>query len=644
MSSGASTPATSRDGRHELSAPASTSLGSILALATVLVVIAALYAATLYPGVGGRTNVGDSAKFQFMGKILGVPHEPGFPQYLMANAVWVRVPLPGELATRVNALSALFALVAGVFLWLALAQLGAGPWIAAAATATVLLAPSVWSFSTEAEVYSLNLAWLSAVAWAALRWRRRPGHGRLLLLLLLYALSFGNHPMMITLAPGLVWLLLSTDRRSVLRMQIVGIAALFVALSFSQYLVLVILSQGDTPVLEGIPRDARVRDLVGTIRGQRFVSRNLLRKGWTELRSRWVRFPLESVAQIGPVAVLLALIGIGLLARQEPALAGFLALGIAIPMAWLSFYQLVDWSPYLAPCWLVAALAAAAGALQLSRRGLGVRVAVTAAWASSLLFSGAADAVALTVDPNRWDRSELLAAVPAGAGAVTYAGPGYRSVQLNSYYRHGLEVERTLGIELLTATRVFDEEWRFLDDRPLYFSDYEVRGYFERYHADFVCRRLTDSETEVCATGTSRPIELLEVRGRDQGGLEIVRDGTRLMPVEKSAVLAIIDPDRQRIQAILPIALESAPAPLLTGERFAELLAAVPAGKRLLLVADPAPTEPARSAMAELAVSMGLEAGLAEVPGAAFALYGRAGDPAALELYTDLPVTLVVTP
>ena len=31
----------------------------------------ALYASTVYPGVGGILNYGDSAKFQFLGRILG---------------------------------------------------------------------------------------------------------------------------------------------------------------------------------------------------------------------------------------------------------------------------------------------------------------------------------------------------------------------------------------------------------------------------------------------------------------------------------------------------------------------------------------------------------------------------------------------
>src|SRR5687768_12095366 len=57
-------------------------------LTWVLLAITVLYVTTLFPGVGGRINGGDSAKFQFIGLIGGIGHPPGSPLYMMLNALW----------------------------------------------------------------------------------------------------------------------------------------------------------------------------------------------------------------------------------------------------------------------------------------------------------------------------------------------------------------------------------------------------------------------------------------------------------------------------------------------------------------------------------------------------------------------------
>ena len=101
---------------------------------------AILYAMTLYPGVGGRINPDDSAKFQFLGKILEVPHDPGHPQYLVLSHLWARLPTSLELATHVSLLSAVFTLIAGGLIFTAIRRLcgsgtaaardaGTGRWI-----------------------------------------------------------------------------------------------------------------------------------------------------------------------------------------------------------------------------------------------------------------------------------------------------------------------------------------------------------------------------------------------------------------------------------------------------------------------------------------------------------------------------------
>ena len=221
-----------------------------------LTVVATLYLWTLYPGVGGRVNVGDSAKFQFIGEILGVPHQPGYPQYVLLNYLWTRLPLPLELADRVNLFSAVLALAAGALFFGAARRLSGARSFAALALLSLLLGRTVWTFATEAEVYSLNLLYLCAVLWAAVRWRATRERKWLWVLMAAYGLSFGNHLLMVTAAPALVYLVLRTDRREALRPRTLLFGLAVAAATISQYGFLVERSHSDVPVVEGIVREA----------------------------------------------------------------------------------------------------------------------------------------------------------------------------------------------------------------------------------------------------------------------------------------------------------------------------------------------------------------------------------------------------
>ena len=88
----------------------------------------AVYVRTLYPGLNG---IGDTPKFQFLGKILGTPHPPGYPVYLLLSWLFSQLPL-GNLAWRINLLSAVSAASAAALLFLLLRRLECRSLVAAA--------------------------------------------------------------------------------------------------------------------------------------------------------------------------------------------------------------------------------------------------------------------------------------------------------------------------------------------------------------------------------------------------------------------------------------------------------------------------------------------------------------------------------
>jgi hypothetical protein len=64
-----------------------------------------VYVRTLAPGLIALL---DSPMFQFIGRVLGVPHNPGYPLYVMLTYPVALVPL-GSLPYRINLFSAVFA-------------------------------------------------------------------------------------------------------------------------------------------------------------------------------------------------------------------------------------------------------------------------------------------------------------------------------------------------------------------------------------------------------------------------------------------------------------------------------------------------------------------------------------------------------
>src|SRR5262245_917735 len=139
-----------------------------------------LYLFTLAPTV----LEADAGEFQFVPWLPGIAHPTGYPLYLMLGWLWSHLLPMGEVAWRMNLLSALFAAIT-VGLVYGLAQflleivqpelsplvhrLGAG-----LAATTFALTATFWSQALIAEVYTLHLLFITAILWLALKVVYRP--------------------------------------------------------------------------------------------------------------------------------------------------------------------------------------------------------------------------------------------------------------------------------------------------------------------------------------------------------------------------------------------------------------------------------------------------------------------------------------
>ena len=181
--------------------------GSSLYVLSLIVVLGWAYTATLLPGIG---YMGDTVKFQYLGKILGIPHPTGYPLYLVLNNLFVTLFPFGTLAYKANLLSAVFAIAGCTVFFRLLLYLGLGRTGALALALSLGLTRILWSQAIVAEVYTLHLLLMVSALYALIRWHN--GEKRSFYVATgLYALAFGNHLTSITLLPAFIYIVVVTN-------------------------------------------------------------------------------------------------------------------------------------------------------------------------------------------------------------------------------------------------------------------------------------------------------------------------------------------------------------------------------------------------------------------------------------------------
>jgi len=210
-------------------------LATVLAPVAVWLAALIVYLQTLLPSIGW----GDIARFQYVAKIWGVPHRFGYPLYIALSRLFGALPI-GDLAYRINLMSAFFAALAAATVCLIVMRL-TDDWLAGvSAGLSFAFSRALWGQAVVAEVYTLNAFLIGAVILVFLVWHQTRKVGYLYLGVGLYALSFGNHMTVVTLIPAVVYIVLATDYRVLLDAKKVLIMAGLVLLGASQYLYVII--------------------------------------------------------------------------------------------------------------------------------------------------------------------------------------------------------------------------------------------------------------------------------------------------------------------------------------------------------------------------------------------------------------------
>lgn len=200
-----------------------------LAALIVTLVVLTGYVLSLAPTV----TFWDAGEFIAATRILGIPHPPGTPLFVLMGHVWATLLPVGAWAFRTNLMSATFsAAAAGMFFLVVHEAIGASPsrtggrdWMrligAGAAAIIGAFTFTNWQNSNETEVYAVGTFMIAASCWLSLRWRAARGTRRapvyLLLIVYLQGLSVANHLLSLLVGPAILGFIFFTLRSAPLR-------------------------------------------------------------------------------------------------------------------------------------------------------------------------------------------------------------------------------------------------------------------------------------------------------------------------------------------------------------------------------------------------------------------------------------------
>ncbi len=215
--------------------------------AAIFVGALALYIRTAAPTLGGAF---DSEEFQQVAYTLGIAHATGYPLYVLIGKFFTTLVPIGNVAYRMNLLSALLSAGAAALVYLNALALTRRHIASLAAAVLFATNPAVWRQAGVASVGPLHLLLVAAIVYALLLWRdlRAP----LTLAAFLFGLGLAHHRTVLLLAPAIAIFVLLVDANILRRPREIAKNLFWFALPLLLYLYFPIFG-GNSPWYSNTP-------------------------------------------------------------------------------------------------------------------------------------------------------------------------------------------------------------------------------------------------------------------------------------------------------------------------------------------------------------------------------------------------------
>ncbi|MCH8285456.1 DUF2723 domain-containing protein [candidate division KSB1 bacterium] len=212
----------------------------------------------------------DCGEFIASSYILGVPHPPGAPFFLLLGRLFTFLPFPEDIGLKVNIISVIASALTILLLYLIIIQLvrsfrgrpenrfdkfiiyGA----ASIGALTYAFSDTFWFNAVEAEVYALSTLFTAATLWLALRWFETredlSSVKNLLLIVYLIGLSYGVHLLNLLVIPTVILIIFFNKPQIILNKLLAPLSAIVAAFLTVVIIGIEYLSSVDPTVFLGI--------------------------------------------------------------------------------------------------------------------------------------------------------------------------------------------------------------------------------------------------------------------------------------------------------------------------------------------------------------------------------------------------------
>ena len=230
--------------------------------ASTFVISFLVYLKTIAP----TTSFWDCGEFIACSYILGVPHPPGAPFYLLLGRIFTMLPIAADIGLRVNLVSALTSAITVMLTYLIIVRLVkiwrgnpksfedqfilyASGFIGAMAFA---FTDTFWFNAVEAEVYAISMFFTAIIVWLILVWMEKsdtPGSEKYLLLIVYsIGLAIGVHLLNILALPAIALIVYFKEREN--KVNIFTTKSILVLLAATGGIMIVIYKG----VVQGVPQ------------------------------------------------------------------------------------------------------------------------------------------------------------------------------------------------------------------------------------------------------------------------------------------------------------------------------------------------------------------------------------------------------
>ena len=214
----------------------------------LVIIVSCVYLGTICPTV----YLGDSGEFTAAAFCLGIPHNSGYPVYALIGKLFCMIPI-GNIGFRMNLMSACFATITVWLVYSFILKITSSKLAAFVGGLILAFTPVFWSQTTCSEVYTLHTFFVALMIRLLWWWDQNREFFCLTLLVFITAISFGNHLQTVMLAPAVLFIVLSGDKKALINVRHFLVLSVFFVLALLTYLYLPIRTGAGAAIHWGDP-------------------------------------------------------------------------------------------------------------------------------------------------------------------------------------------------------------------------------------------------------------------------------------------------------------------------------------------------------------------------------------------------------